>query len=322
MEIHFLARVEFHERYGLQLVVEDIDPAYTVGKWALQRMQVISALQKEGLTGKNATAALPSVLQRIAVISSPEAAGMQDFSEHLLNNPYGYRFRTQLFPAAMQGVAAEKEVLGQLERIEAEAERFDCVAFVRGGGARLDLSAFDTLAAGRAIAEFPIPVLVGIGHETDQTIPDLVAFASLKTPTAVADYILSHNAFFEARLTEGWLSVREKAAEVMGRESARVEQMLHWTYSNARFQLERADAALAAAETAIAQLASRRIQTAGTALESLEIVVGLLDVEATLRRGFSITHLRGVTLSDPTQTKPGDKIEIQLALGIIKSIVS
>ena len=172
--------VEFSERYGYKLIVQDIDPAFTLGKLELERQATINTLVKANLIQKNKQLPRPPVLQRIAVISSENAAGYHDFCAQIDNNPYGYAFDYQLFKAAMQGVQTEYEVLAQLARIQEKKDKFEAVIIIRGGGAKLDLAAFDSLEIAKAVANFPLPVFAGIGHEIDETVLDLVAHLSLK----------------------------------------------------------------------------------------------------------------------------------------------
>ena len=200
MEVRLKGRLDFHERYGLKLIVEEIDPTYTIGKLEIQRRKLIAELQNEELLQLNAFLIPPSVWQRIAVISSETAAGWADFQNHIAENMYAYRFAIQLFPSAMHGQFVEREMLQQLERIKAMKDDFDAVVIIRGGGAKLDLTAFDNPSVCRAVARFPLPVLTGIGHEIDFTVLDMVAFTALKTPTAVADFLIESHLKFESSL--------------------------------------------------------------------------------------------------------------------------
>ena len=202
LEVRLKGRLDFHERYGLKLVIEELDATYTIGKLEIQRRALIAELQNEELLRLNASLKVPSVWQRIAVISSETAAGWADFQNHISENIYAYQFDIQLFPSAMQGQFVERDMLQQLERIRLDKDRFDCVAIMRGGGAKLDLAAFDNPSVCRAVARFPLPVLTGIGHEVDYTVLDMVAHTALKTPTAVADFLIERNAQFESILVE------------------------------------------------------------------------------------------------------------------------
>src|SRR6188474_709634 len=202
MAVKLKVNVDYHERYGLKLIIEDIDSSFTIGQLEMQRQAILKEIKERGLIRKNAETHLPVVLQRLAVISSDRAAGYKDFIKHIEDNLYGYDLHIDLFEAAMQGQQVESEILACLESIEAIVDQYDAVAIIRGGGGRTDLAAFDNLTLAIKVAHYPIPVLIGIGHEIDQSVLDLVAYSSLKTPTAVADFIIERNASFETELEE------------------------------------------------------------------------------------------------------------------------
>ena len=180
--------VQYHAVYGLSLSITNIDPSYTLGDIARQRQQTIAQLQKDGLLDAQQLLPLPTLIRRIAVISSPQAAGYEDFKHQLDNS--GYRFETQLFGATMQGEGAEKSILAALEEISALNDKFDCVAIIRGGGATTDLSCFDNYTLCAVCAQFELPIISGIGHTRDVSVLDLVAHEALKTPTAVAEWLI------------------------------------------------------------------------------------------------------------------------------------
>ena len=322
MEILCRARLDFHERYGLKLVIEDIDPAYTAGQLALERQKKLDVLQREGLIGKNRTIPMPPVLQRIAVLSSPQAAGLQDFEQQLLQNPYDYRFFTRLFPAAMQGNLLENETIAQLTRIRAQVQYFDCVVIIRGGGSKLDLAGFDSLELCKAIAHFPLPVFTGIGHDIDQTLTDLVAHQALKTPTAVAEFLVQNNLSFESRVHEAWQWIRQSAGQQLSRQQLMLEhfqrQVLHLPLvltSAARGKLD-----LAAQK--IPLLVQAQMGKAQMALDTAEKLFQLLGIENTLQRGFTLTQVNGQALLDPSQATSGDILITTTANGQLKSEVT
>jgi exodeoxyribonuclease VII large subunit len=183
--------VEYHEIYGLSLVINDIDPAFTLGEMAVRRQQIIRKLEQDGVFSMNKDISFPILPKRIAVVSSNNAAGYSDFLKHLASNIYGYTFYTALFDASMQGTETERSVVDAFNRISENIEKFDVVVIIRGGGSQTDLSWFDNYNIAYHITQFPLPVLTGIGHEKDITVTDLVAFQSLKTPTATADFIIN-----------------------------------------------------------------------------------------------------------------------------------
>ena len=194
--------VGYHELYGLSLTVHDIDPSYTLGDMARKRMEVIRRLQEEGVFDLNKELTLAILPQRIAVISSPTAAGYEDFVNQLTHNDYGFPFYVKLFPALMQGEKTEESVIAALDRIYVHRELFDVVVLIRGGGSAADLSGFDSYTLAANCAQFPLPIITGIGHERDDSIVDKVAHTRMKTPTAVAAFLINRMAEQLALLDE------------------------------------------------------------------------------------------------------------------------
>jgi len=196
------ATVEYHEVYGLSLNIRDIDPSYTLGDMARQRRAIIARLEEDGVLSMNKELEMPIVPQRIAIISSPTAAGLQDFLDQLHNNPKQIRFYTKLFPAVMQGKEAPSSMMAALDRIFDYEDFFDVVVIIRGGGAQVDLAAFDNYDLAFHITQFPLPVITGIGHDKDDSVADLVAHTRMKTPTAVAEFLISTADGFLTYLSE------------------------------------------------------------------------------------------------------------------------
>jgi len=322
MEILCRARVDFHERYGLKLVIEDIDPAYTAGQLALERQKKLDVLQREGLIGKNRTIPMPPVLQRIAVLSSPQAAGLQDFEQQLLQNPYGYRFFTHLFPAAMQGNLLENETIAQLTRIQTKTQSFDCVVIIRGGGSKLDLAGFDSLELCRAIAHFPLPVITGIGHDIDQTLIDLVAHQPLKTPTAVAEFLVQNNLSFESHIHEAWQWIRQAAGQQLTRQQLMLEHFQRQLLKLPLSLTGTARGKLDLAAHKIPLLVQGQMGRAHIALDTAEQLFQLLSIENTLQRGFTLTQVNGKALLDPSQATSGDILLTTTSNGQLKSEVT
>lgn len=220
------ATVEFHPAYGLSLNIRDIDPAYTLGDVALQRQKILKRLRDEGIIDMNRELPLPLVPQRIAVISSSSAAGYQDFMDQLQTNPYGYRFFVTLFESGMQGDEAVVSILRAFDHIFEDEEQFDCVVIIRGGGAAADLSCFDNYDLACTVAQFSLPVFTGIGHEKDDTIVDRVAHTRLKTPTAVAEFLIQGVKRFSAYLNEKAREILEHSSQISGREEGRLIRLI------------------------------------------------------------------------------------------------
>ena len=216
--------VEYHEIYGLSLVINDIDPAFTIGEMAIKRQHIIKKLEQEGVFAMNKELLLPLLPNRIAVISSKNAAGYTDFLKHLTENSYGYKFRTLLFEASMQGAETEKSVTDAMDRISEHLELFDAVVIIRGGGSLTDLSWFDSYKIAYHITQFPLPVLAGIGHDKDITETDMVAFQSLKTPTAAADFLVNIVSDTETYLSEMGNSIIELALSAINEARERIDR--------------------------------------------------------------------------------------------------
>ena len=210
------AEIVFHELYGYSLNIKDIDPTFTVGDLERKRKEIIDRLTQEGVIDMNRELEFPMLPKTVAIISSPTAAGYGDFVDQLHRNVYGYAFHTKLFPAVMQGEKTTESIIAALERIYEYESLFDVVVIIRGGGSQTDLGSFDSYELAANVAQFPIPILAGIGHERDETIVDRVAYRSVKTPTAAAAFLIE--CFNEVD------SVLEDAKETLVRETRRILQ--------------------------------------------------------------------------------------------------
>lgn len=203
-EVKIKVNLDFHEKYGLKLVIVDIDPSHTLGLHELSKQKIIERLNSENAIDQNEKIKLPVVLQRVAIISSETAAGYLDFINQLEHNQYQYGFEFTLLSSAVQGTNMEREIVASLKYIQKHHKQFDIVVIIRGGGSKLDLSGFDNYKIAKAISELKIPVITGIGHEIDQTITDLVSHTSVKTPTAAANFIIDKNLDFESNILATW----------------------------------------------------------------------------------------------------------------------
>ena len=320
-ELLLRVKVEHHERYGLKLMVDDIDPSYTLGKLEQRRRQLYEQLKQQGLLGKNGELPLRPVLQRIAVISSETAAGYQDFLQHLGENAYGYTFKAILFPAAMQGALVETEVLKQLRAIQRRAAAFDAVVLIRGGGAKLDLAGFDSLALCEAIANFPLPILTGIGHDVDETLVDLVAHTALKTPTAVADYLLQHNLHFEGQLLELSQFLRYQAAESFHDAELQLNTCIQSLQTIPQLLLARQQDKLQRIAAELPLIAGYQQREQVQKIEQLEQICQLLSIEGTLQRGFALVSKNGKPVASAQDIVAGERLEIEFKDGRISSKV-
>ena len=315
-------KVDFHERYGMKLIVEDIDPAYTLGQLELRRRQILERLEAEKLIGRNRRHPLPIALQRIAIISSERAAGLQDFLQQLQENAYGYRFDCQLYPAAMQGSQTEEEVIHQLRKVERKRARFDCAAIIRGGGAKLDLAAFDSYELCKAIAGSTLPVLTGIGHDVDEALADKVAHTALKTPTAVADFIVHRNMEFEGQMQHLGQQLRLLASYKTREETLlleRCEQALHY-YPKQLLNQQRET--VNRIKEALPRLVRQRLRLEKQRLQQFEQLNLLLSPEATLKRGFTITLKDGKAVRSVQELESGGYIRTRFEDGEMDSVIS
>lgn len=343
MKVLLRVYAQFHEAYGFSWIVTDIDPTYTLGDMARKRLEIIRQLKEEGVFELNKELELPLFTQRIAVISSNTAAGYGDFCNQLAENEYGYKFRTSLFAAIMQGEQVEQSIIAALNRINEQIDDYDCVVMIRGGGSTSDLSGFDTLALAENVANFPLPVITGIGHERDESVLDLIAHTKVKTPTAAAALLINRLRSVEERIdncreritrtvTGHINSEKQRLAAISGRipalfsvvktrHEARLDMMAQRLKGAAGNRINAQKHHIDIMEQNILPLAERRLTAAHHRLEILEQRAKALDPTLLLRRGYSITLYKGRAVRDASTLKKGDKIETRLENGTIKSIV-
>ena len=293
-------QVSYSVLYGLSLVIYDIDPSFTVGELELARQRTIARLEAEGMFDMNAQLSLPLLPRRLAVVSSPTAAGWRDFRRQLEGNEYGFRFRLQLFPAVMQGDAAPESIIGALDQIAAEADSFDAVLILRGGGGAMDLVCFDDYELAVNVAQFPLPVLTGIGHDHDFHIVDMVAHTHVKTPTALADWLLDR---FSG---EAW------------RLDTLVQRLHLAVRTHAAAQLS----ALEALKIRLVHAVLDRHADALHALDLLERRVEAADPRRALDRGFLIALKDGRRADRAAAFTPGDRLTLLFRDGSVEAEVS
>ena len=319
MKVLLSVSANFHEAYGFSWIVDDIDPTYTIGDMARKRQEIIRTLHEEGVFDLQKELILSPFAQRIAVISSENAAGYGDFCNQLADNEYGFQFHTRLFPAIMQGEQVEESIIEALNRIYSLSPRsaegrlqgknpspegegdweWDAVVIIRGGGATADLSGFNTLALAENVAQFPIPIITGIGHDRDESILDMVSHTRVKTPTAAAAFLIDN-------LSRTWekLENMQTAAVNTIRQRLATEQL----------HIERLAGRLVPAAQALLTNRKHRLQL-------IEQRIELLDPRRLLQRGYSMTLKDGHIVSDSSELKEGDTIETRLAKGRIWSVV-
>lgn len=343
LKVMFFGAATHHKVYGLSFNITDVDPTYTLGDMERIRREILEALAREGVIDRNRSLPLADAPQRIAVISAPGAAGYGDFMNQLQGNPYGFVFYPVLYEAVMQGERTPSSVADALDRIEMTIDVWDCVVIIRGGGATTDLNGFDNLDLARKVACFPIPVIVGIGHERDRTVLDEIANVRMKTPTAVASFLterlhaasdraatlmqqiarygLDRMAGEQRRLSNCEALIPSLAAERIGRERRRLDNagallkvVAASATSRSRIKLDMLASALAPAVTAAIGRERRRIDHLGE-------LAAAFSPQKTLARGYSVTRLNGSAIRSSSILRPGDRIETLTASGSFTSTV-
>ena len=310
---------QFHEAFGFSWIVTDIDPTYTLGDMARKRQEIIRQLKEEGVFDLQKELTLPLFCQRIAVISSETAAGYGDFCNQLADNPYGFQFQTQLFPAIMQGESIEQSIINALERIYDQP--FDCVVIIRGGGATSDMSGFDTLALAEHVANFPLPIITGIGHDRDESILDMVSHTRVKTPTAAAALLIDHLKEVLDTVNNAQNSITRLVQQKLSTLSTQLSSVSEAIPRLFSIVKTRQEAKIDALQQRLPMLIERRFLAENHRLQLMEEKLKALDPQLLLKRGYSITLHNGRAVKDATTLKAGDEIETHLAQGLIHSIV-
>lgn len=335
---------QFHENFGFSWIVTDIDPTYTLGDMARRRQEIIRRLKEEGVFDLNKELELPLFAQRIAVISSDSAAGYGDFCKQLSENKQGFKFAVELFSAVMQGEQVEQTVIAALNEINERREDFDCVVIIRGGGSTSDLSGFDTLALAENVANFPLPVITGIGHDRDESVLDMVSHTRVKTPTAAAAFLIEHLQDVYSLIVEAEEDVIRCVTDRLQKERLRIDRLIELlpkqlaaflTAQHARLGrlielLPRQTAACLTGQRGNLDLLAatmrgvleRRMLRENHRMELLEHRVDAVNPEKLLQRGYSITRSNGRVVRSPEQLKAGDEIETTMEKGTVKSVVT
>lgn len=313
--------VDFHELYGYSLTVLDIDPTYTVGDMERKRREILRLLEEEGVIDLNKELEMPVLPQRIAVISSATAAGYGDFCNQLSNNPRGYGFYTELFPAIMQGERVEESIIAALDAIYARLEAFDVVVIIRGGGATSDLSGFDTYDLAVNCAQFPLPIITGIGHERDDTVIDLIAHTRVKTPTAAAAFLVACMDQVADQLDNLSFRLQQGVRNRLLWEHRRIEGLKQRIPSSAYKRISDAKYGLLAANRDL-QMATRQfLSMKKHRLELLQQRLNDALPEKQLARGYSITLKNGKAVKDASALKEGDTLVTLLYKGKVESVI-
>ena len=343
MKVLLKVYAQFHETYGFSWIVTDIDPTYTLGDMARKRQEIIRQLKAEGVFDLQRELRLPLFCQHIAIISSETAAGYGDFCNQLADNPYGFRFEVTLFPAIMQGEDVEQSVINALESIYNGLPAYDCVVIIRGGGAPSDMSGFDTLALAENVANFPLPIITGIGHDRDESILDMISHTRVKTPTAAADFLIDHLKTVLDSLNDSqeqilrlaqqkltyYKSLFATVAEVLPRlfsnvkirQEARLDALNNRLLLSSGGKLSTLNAQLSTLSEHLPILLDRRLMAEKHRLQLIEEKAKSIDPALLLKRGYSITLKDGRVIRDAAVLHSGDEIETRLANGTIHSTV-
>ena len=298
MKVAFCVDVTFHEVYGISLNVVDIDPTYTLGESARRKAQVIKRLEDDGIIDMNKLLSIKPLVKNIAVISAEGAAGYGDFIHQLQNNKYGYNYNLTLFNSIMQGEKAEASILESLDKVLERLSEFDLLVMIRGGGAVSDLDCFDSYNLSAALAQFPLPVLTGIGHTRDVSVVDMVANMPLKTPTAVADYIINHTRSLEEKIDSYIEQLSRSVTMLLDKQARKLDQSL----------------------TLLPLYANRLLDKKLHTLEIMERSLELMSPESILKKGYAIVEKNGKSAS-AASLSPGDEIKITLVDGVVGAVI-
>ena len=341
MKVLVRVTISYHELYGLSFQIQDIDPTYTLGDWEQQRQQTIARLREEGVWDMNRELDVPRVPQRVAIVSSANAAGYQDFCKEIARSPY--RVELTLFDAFMQGHGAEDSIIEALERVADRADEFDVVAVIRGGGSQSDLACFNSYRLCAHVAQFPLPVVTGIGHDKDESVADMVAAQRLKTPTAVAAWINEQLAEFDGALEALGEAVERCATEFLAAERQRLERnaamiatqsvgatrRLELTLERYRSELRRAVEKLlsdernrvARADENLRRATDYFVRSERDRLGAMAQAVAAHDPQRIMALGFAVVSVDGHAVSDAQQIAIGTEVSVRLAKGKLKAKV-
>ncbi|MBQ8059305.1 MAG: exodeoxyribonuclease VII large subunit [Prevotella sp.] len=344
MSVLLCVSASFHVLYGFSWIVTDIDPTFTMGDMARRRQEIIRKLKADGVYDLNKQLHIPMFCKRIAVVSSATAAGYGDFVNQLENNDYGFKFETKLFPAVMQGEQLERSIIAALEEVYLEGQRdgntdyaFDTVVIIRGGGSTTDLSGFDSLALAENIANYPLPVITGIGHTRDESVADLVACKALKTPTAVAAFLIDNLAQTAECIDNAATRMAKAVSTRMQTEQMRLDRIEQYISNAFAIRKEREERRIAdytsrmnvaiyrqlthernRVETItyrLPMLIKALIQGETHRLQMAEQRTEALNPVNILKRGYSITLHKGHAVKDASQLKKDDMVTVMFAEG-------
>ena len=319
MKVLLQVTVTFHEVYGYSLVVQDIDPTYTMGDMARRRKEILEQLEKDGVIGLNHELEIPALPNRIAVISSATAAGWGDFRDQLAGNIYGFQFYVKLFPALMQGDDVERSVISALNAVAMRRDDFDVVIIIRGGGAVSELSCFDSYNLAFNIANFPLPVITGIGHERDDTVADVVAHTKVKTPTAAAEFIINKVFDTASELENLTRRMSDAISDRMNAEKVRIERLSQKLPSLFAVLKTRQEQVLETIWIRTVNGVHNMLTAQTHKLEIMDKTLAAADPAVILKRGYSLTRQNGRVVKGASDLKKGDRLTTVFADGSVES---
>lgn len=313
--------VEFSGVYGFSLNIRDIDPIFTIGELAARRLEIIRQLEADGVMDMNKSLELPALPQRLAVISSATAAGYEDFLNQLQHNSNNYAFYPKLFPAIMQGANTENSIIRALEKIFTHYAYFDAVIIIRGGGATTDLAAFDSYNLALNCAQFPLPIIAGIGHQRDSSILDMVAHTSVKTPTAAAEFLIEQIQDTEKNLNTVAVEIENIVSEKLSDEARKLEflkiKIKQASKTGLMYETNRLNRYIYRIKSAY----KNHILEENNKLNLLHTNINSHSPKFLHERGYTITTLNGKRLTSKNELKPGDKLQTHFADGSVGSRV-
>lgn len=313
--------VQFHELYGLSYNIRDIDANFTLGERARKRQEVILKLQEDGVFDLNKSITAPSIIKNIAVISSPSAAGYEDFINQLSSNRYGYKFEVSLFKSVMQGNNAPESMINSLLSIHNTNQHFDAVAIIRGGGSQIDLDCFDDYELAAHCCQFPLPILSGIGHERDESVLDMITYKSLKTPTAVAEWIINTNTDFEVALIQKFEKLSKIVIQSLKFEDQRIRQIILKVKNSSKVVQSSEKHKLTSLQSNLKSAFKHQLASIKSDLSLKVNAVNHLNPQNILKRGYTMTSKNGRLIMNQ-KLNVGDIIETTTDKMIISSKIA
>jgi len=318
----FQAAISFDPMYGLSLKIVDIDPTFTLGELEKEKLESIRKLKEEGIYEANKTRPFPLVPKRLAIISVETSKGLSDFYNIINHNPWGYKFECTLYPALLQGDKSIPSIIRQLSVIAEHMEQYDVVAIIRGGGGEVGLSSYNNYLLAKAVSLFPIPILTGIGHSTNMTVTEMVAYRSAITPSELADFLIQKFHNFAIPLDKAIGSIQSRCEQLFEQHYQKLSKYASDIRWNAQHAIQNAKNELDGLEKNLTTTLSQHFKEHRRALDHTEHVLKLADPLQLLKRGFSITKVNGQLVTSVTDIQPGDTIQTMLSEGIIVSTVT